>query len=405
MSSTSSIMSSTSSIMSSMSSIVSSTSPILIVTDTRTLTTPAISMTVVPGMIDSITSCYTEHNPAFATMKAEQHAIEGRRQDCAYDVCLRDAAQNCSTATTTATTTIFWDTLKPAETQAVLLALETLKATPRWKYLEFLDQKKHPEKYPANLTDQSGNHVWPGEDTDSFPMPPPWRTNDDPRSKADQKALKKFGLNQTQLHSTKHTFDHLYLSCSYQADALEVPSPPIWKLNQYLNDTHLLDACDDLHSCELRCANLAFPKDPSKWRKALTIGGPILGSLLLIASVAACCVCCKRRIPKSRLPRQPAVHDPEPAMSQTVRSPTQPPPAAAEQRPITAPTPAPAPDPLPVKKTTVRKVEDAAGAPPVVETTEKTAGAPGPVEEVVEPAVPVSTVPAQVVTRAPAGAL
>jgi hypothetical protein len=174
-----------------------------------------------------------------------------------------------------------------------------------------------------------------------------------------------------------------------------------------------------VQTCDRRCADLVGLKDPSKWRKVLIIGGPIVGTIALLALGAACCMCCKRRIPRSRVPRQPTVHDPQPAPPAIAQAPR----VVQTQPEVIAPAhaTAPAPPPSIVRSTapTIHSVEEGARQPSVIENAERTPGQPGVLERTAEPAaeqapapvvssVPpqvVSRVPTQVVSRAPTGQL
>lgn len=333
------------------------------------------------------------------------------------------AAYNCSVATATATTTIYWDLLRPEQTPIVLSNLESLNATPRWPYTDYLLQKTFPgldedEQYD---TDSNGNRIYTADTLHLLPVPLPWLNQNDFLNEEERSASKKqFGsFNWTDFLATKHTFPHEFLNCSFQADQYIVQDD--WRhIGKPLGKNRLLASCHSGATCERRCAALADIKDPSKLKLVLTVGGSIVAGIGLLAGVLACCTCAKgkRRVPRSTLPRQPTVHDPEPAMSQATQSPRvvltppAPAPAPASRRSSAAPgvpVPAPAQSPAP-SQTFVRRVEDAAGQPPVVETTEEAAVAPGAVEEVVEPVVrsvpaQVARAPTQVVSRAPTGAL
>lgn len=373
---------SASAIVVSVTSQIPSTTTLAILPLTTPRPTPsALSQT----MMDRVSACYFTHEPSLATAdpsihsskkikkakKEEANRIKKERSRCVFNKCMAGATSSCSITVTTATTTIHWDLLEPAQTPMALSQLEDLGASPRIR----------------------------------SPYLAPWH---DRRILLNKNELaddqKRFGsFNWSDALAAEYTFPHEFANCSFQADSYIVEDG-FYHINKPLGKNRLLAACNSAGSCERRCAALADFKDPSKMKMVLMVGGSTIGAICLLAGVLACCTCAKgkRRVPRSTLPRQPTVHDPEPAMSQATQSP---------RVVLTSPAPAPAPAQSPApSQAFVRRVEDAAGQPPVVETTEETVGAPGAAEEVAEPVVrsvpaQVARAPTQVVSRAPTGAL
>lgn len=307
---------------------------------------------------------------------------------------MEGAATSCLTTTTTATTTVMWNAINdPAQTSIIASKLAFLHAVPR--------SRAHYDTEP-----------WEDRNASSL-LPMPWEDNRILLNKTELKASDKLvgSLNWTSMLAEEFLYPARAVNCSFQAGSFRVEDDSR-RLNQYLGKSKSLSDCNSAATCQRRCAALTAIKDPKKWKKPVIVTFSIIGGIFFLAGLLGLCCCFKRRrMPRSRLPRQPTVHDPVPSMSQApARTPLQTPTQSPRVVQTPAPAPAPAlasstapPSPTPPQETIVRKVEDAAGQPPVVEQTKSAVGAPGVVEEVVEP-VP-STVPVQVVSRAPTGAI
>ncbi|TID21835.1 hypothetical protein E2P81_ATG05102 [Venturia nashicola] len=359
-------------------------------------TSTSMSTTRMPSadMMQGFTSCYDNWDTWYATAdpalslgdkerksfeKKERRRLEQHRTRCVYDRCMEGATKSCTTTSTTATTTVMWNAIQdPAQTPFIASKLSFISAVPR------------TQAYYTTAP-------WEDRGSSSF-LPMPWNDRRMMLNKTELKASDKFfgTANWTEVIAQEYIYPATFHNCSFEADSYLVKDDP-QRFNQYLGKKKTLDSCNSPATCERRCAALAGIKDPKKWKMPVIVTFSILGGIFLLASLCALACCLrKRRVPRSRLPRQPTVHDPEPSMAQApARTPIQTPTQSPRVVQTTAPAPVPAPAPTPSPAFTPAPV-DSAGQPVVVEQTES---APGAGEEVVE-VVP-STAPAQVVSRAP----
>jgi hypothetical protein len=277
-------------------------------------------------MLDQARSCSSSLDPSRFPGNLRREV--GRQlTNCMYQTCMSNAATACTMTTRRQTNTIHWNGMSPMQTQEAINNLARVRAEPR------------------------------------FPVPPPWlNVNRNVNNSVSKDYHNRYGnLNWTDKIFSTHVWDEPYYECRYSA-----------------RDFGQMNRCDNELDCDRRCANFVGFKDPVNKRKMMMVAGSILGALVTLALLAGCCICCKRRVPRSRIPRQPTVHEPQAAPTSEV---VQTAPRVVEQTPPT-----------------VRTAEVPSGRPSVVENVEHPAGQPTVVEtppHVVETAPTAAAAPAQ----------